>query len=119
MLFTQTSGTSGVDVEVNLSGLKPFTKHGLHLHTSADLRDACNATGPHYNPLDQKHGSRNSTVRHLGDLGNIEANMNGIAVAEWKGIDMDLLGPLSVVGRSCVVHKNEDDLGLGEPKDNS
>ena len=49
----------------------------------------------------------------MGDLGNIEANMNGIARQKFQSVDMHLNGPLSVLGRSCVIHKNEDDLGLG------
>ncbi len=53
-------------------------------------------------------------MRHLGDLGNIEANMNGIALSEFKGLDMQIMGPFSIIGRSCVIHKLEDDLGTGE-----
>ena len=67
----------------------------------------------HYNPTGSAHGSRNSNVRHLGDLANLEANQNGISIENWKGVDMDLTGPFSIIGRSCVIHKNEDDLGQG------
>jgi Cu-Zn family superoxide dismutase len=103
-----------VEISVNLSGLRPFSKHGLHIHTKGDIREGCNATGFHYNPFDQAHGSLDSEVRHIGDLGNVEANKNGNVVAEIPEVrDMHLLGPFSVVGRGCVIHKNEDDLGLG------
>ena len=40
--------------------------------------------------------------------------MNGNVVTEFTGIkDMQLLGPFSILGRACVIHKGEDDLGLG------
>ena len=100
-------------VDVSISGLKPFTKHGVHIHEFGDIRESCINTGRHYNPTGSEHGSRISEVRHLGDLGNLEANMNGIVINQWKGLDMDLTGPFSILGRSCVIHKNEDDLGLG------
>ncbi len=67
----------------------------------------------HYNPTGSAHGSRDSSVRHIGDLGNLEANQNGISIEKWQGVDMDLTGPFSILGRSCVIHKNEDDLGKG------
>lgn len=64
--------------------------------------------------MDRAHGSRDSEVRHLGDLGNIEANMNGNVVTDFTEVkDLELLGPFSILGRACVIHKNEDDLGLG------
>jgi len=30
--FNQKSCAGGVDISVSISGLKPFSKHGLHLH---------------------------------------------------------------------------------------
>ena len=41
--------------------------------------------------------------------------MNGNVVTEFTDVkDMELLGPFSIIGRACVIHKNEDDLGLGK-----
>ena len=54
--------------------------------------------------------------RHVGDLGNVIAGEDGKALYETETdmeLDIHLSGDLSVLGRSCVVHENEDDLGLG------
>ena len=41
--------------------------------------------------------------------------MNGNVVTEFTDVkDMELLGPFSILGRACIIHKNEDDLGLGK-----
>ena len=51
--------------------------------------------------------------RHLGDLGNIEANESGIALIDRTDRMVPLRGPQSVIGRSITVHQNFDDFGLG------
>ena len=51
--------------------------------------------------------------RHVGDLGNVVANEEGIATYEREDQLITLYGAYSVLGRSCVVHEGEDDLGLG------
>ena len=54
-----------------------------------------------------------TTRTDAGDLGNIEANDNGVAKVDIKDSHISLSGPLSVVGRSLVVHEDPDDLGQG------
>ena len=39
-----------------MKGLNPNAKHGIHIHEFGDLTDGCNTAGPHYNPLNKKHG---------------------------------------------------------------
>ncbi len=50
----------------------------------------------------------------MGDLGNIEAKA-GSAESEFQLIDaqIQLSGTYSIIGRSVVVHADEDDLGKG------
>lgn len=69
--------------------------------------------GPHYNPYGLTHGGPNVAERHVGDLGNVIANESGNA--EYHGEDslITLFGKFSVLGRSCVLHAGEDDLGQG------
>ena len=51
--------------------------------------------------------------RHVGDLGNLKTDERGNAY--WATTDplIRLFGDSSVVGRSVVVHQDEDDLGRG------
>ena len=52
--------------------------------------------------------------RHAGDLGNIAADANGVAVVSLTDSHIALAGPNSIVGRALVVHELEDDLGRGD-----
>ena len=52
-------------------------------------------------------------MRHVGDLGNVEANENGEANYSAEDSLITLYGNYSVLGRSCVLHTDVDDLGLG------
>ena len=59
------------------------------------------------------HGGPDSETRHVGDLGNVQADSQGNGRYEHSDAQIHLFGPYSVVGRSCVLHGNTDDLGLG------
>ncbi len=91
--------------------------HGLHIHWSSiesssdDPLEYCAKTGPHFNPTNGTHGNfSTSKLRHLGDYGNIES-LNGSIVANLVDETNKLVGPNSIIGRSLVLHKDEDDLG--------
>lgn len=83
-------------------------RHGFHIHEFGDLRspDGTSAGG-HYDFEGHKHGGPDDKEHHAGDLGNIEANEEGIAkiniVADWLKVHF-------VIGRSIVVHAGADDL---------
>ena len=51
--------------------------------------------------------------RHVGDLGNVEAKEDGTATYSREDHLVTLFGAYSVLGRSCVLHADPDDLGLG------
>lgn len=59
------------------------------------------------------HGGPGDDVRHVGDLGNIEADSDGVGV--YTAVDdlVMLSGAMSVIGRSMVIHADTDDLGKG------
>lgn len=59
------------------------------------------------------HGAPEDTVRHVGDLGNIQANGDGEATVNITDNIISLTGSNSILGRSIVVHSAEDDLGKG------
>ncbi|KAL4464018.1 hypothetical protein ABPG74_005955 [Tetrahymena malaccensis] len=94
-------------------------KHGFHIHEYGNLIDGCKSAGAHFNPTKQTHGAPDSKERHVGDLGNIENTLSEDNVAVYEIIDhlISLYGEYNVIGRSCVIHADEDDLGLGNFED--
>lgn len=46
-------------------------------------------------------------------MGNITANAAGEATLKVEDSQLKLIGPLSIIGRTVIVHADEDDLGLG------
>ena len=63
----------------------------------------CASAGGHYNPFGQTHGGPSDKIRHVGDLGNIEAGRNGTAVIDIVDCQIRLFGRTSIIGRSIVV----------------
>ena len=62
------------------------------------------------------HGPRTADIehRHVGDLGNITANENGIIIVEIQDRIIDLFDPdRSIANRTIVVHAMRDDGGQG------
>ena len=49
----------------------------------------------------------------VGDLGNIDANDEGVAIVNFEDKMVKLIGPHSIIGRSLVITSGEDDLGRG------
>eukprot|EP00873_Tetraselmis_striata_P024171 jgi/Tetstr1/444435/TSEL_032322.t1 len=97
----------------DITGMAPG-KHGFHIHEKADFSDGCNSAGPHYNPHGRTHGSPSDEERHAGDLGNIVASAAGGSKGSLADHLVKLEGPFSVIGRSVMVHADEDDLGRGD-----
>lgn len=99
-----------VVVEARISGLTPGL-HGFHVHERGNCTapDASSA-GAHFNPHSGAHGGPDSPSRHAGDLGNIEADANGVATyrAQVRGISLGA-GVDSIIGRSVIVHEKADD----------
>ena len=108
VIFTEVAG--GFQIEATVEGLEPG-KHGFHIHVLGDCTapDATSAGG-HYNPDGHPHAGPDQAKRHMGDLGNLEANP--IGRAHYMRLDdyVTLNGPKSIVGRAVIVHAGEDDL---------
>ena len=112
----------GTHLHGYIDGLTPG-KHGFHIHESADLSKCCDSLKGHYNPFGKTHGDRVKTdetgnqveniERHVGDLGNVIADYSGRATIDFVDTLIKLRGETSVIGRSIIVHADEDDLGLG------
>ena len=105
----------GVAVRAQFNEM-PAGKHGFHIHEFGDMSDGCATLGAHWNPTGQEHGSVHSRVRHAGDFGNVEKGK----VYRYFIKDARILSgstTFRVLGRSVVIHEDEDDLGLGGAPD--
>ncbi|XP_002433575.4 superoxide dismutase [Cu-Zn]-like [Ixodes scapularis] len=111
--FQQNDPEDLVTIIGDISGLSPGF-HGFHIHMKGDLTNGCESTGHHFDVgRGMWHGARQDVVRHVGDLGNVEADARGDAQFVIFDRLLSLNGPNSIVGRSAIIHKQEDDLGLG------
>jgi len=125
--FTQI-GTA-VTVDVLLSGIltNPDGNHGIHIHWFGDLRgqlinfgtpglnvSGALSVGSHYDPFSTgEHGcpdsSGTNTGSHAGDLGNWQA-IGGKIETSMTFSNFSIDGTInSVVGRTIVLHANQDD----------
>ena len=108
--ITFTKVNDGVKVVADLQGLTKG-KHGIHIHECGDCSAADGSSaGSHFNPMAKSHGAPMDAMRHEGDMGNIEADDSGKAHMEYIDKNISLEGMISIIGRSVIVHKNEDDL---------
>ncbi|XP_012532929.1 superoxide dismutase [Cu-Zn], chloroplastic isoform X2 [Monomorium pharaonis] len=110
--LVQTPSDGPVTITGKIYGLTEGL-HGFHVHEKGDLSMGCASAGAHFNPENVTHGAPQDTVRHVGDLGNIEANSAGEAVINITDNIISLKGSNSILGRAIVVHSDEDDLGKG------
>ncbi|VDN08386.1 unnamed protein product [Thelazia callipaeda] len=118
--FKQDNENSPTVITGEIKGLKPGL-HGFHIHQYGDSTNGCISAGPHFNPYDKAHGGPTDEVRHVGDLGNVEAGSDGTAFISIVDKIIQLHGPHSIIGRSVVVHADQDDLGkgMGDKKEES
>lgn len=107
VMFTQVTG--GVKVVADLQGLSKG-KHGIHIHEFGDCSSPDGSSaGGHFNPMMKSHGAPTDVMRHEGDMGNIEADESGKAHLEYVDKTISFEGNSSIIGKSVIVHKNEDD----------
>ena len=102
-----------------IEGFQPNSIHAIHIHESGDLTDGCDSACAHYNPFNKKHGGPHDIERHVGDLGNVYADQDGNILFEIVDSLVKLRGPYSVIGRSFIIHEDEDDLGKGGHSDSN
>ncbi|XP_014222507.1 superoxide dismutase [Cu-Zn], chloroplastic-like [Trichogramma pretiosum] len=111
--LTQSGLQGPVTVTGTLSGLTPNQLHGFHVHEKGDITGGCKSAGSHFNPDKRQHGGPDDFSRHVGDLGNVLADAQGVAHINMVDRQIALLGNRSIVGRAFVVHALPDDLGRG------
>ncbi len=95
---TFTEVADGVQVRAEITGLAPGN-HGFHVHEFGDCSAAdASSAGAHFNPTNKPHAGPDAPERHVGDMGNVEADASGKDDQQ------------SAIGRSVVVHAKADDL---------
>lgn len=111
--FEQKAESDPTTITWEITGNSPNALRGFHIHTFGDNTNGCTSAGPHFNPFGKDHGAPEDNTRHVGDLGNITTDSEGVAKGTKQDTLVKLLGEHSVVGRSVVVHDGTDDLGKG------
>lgn len=96
----------------------PSGLHGFHIHKAGDLRgEGCMGLCEHYDLGHHVHGAgpTSKKERHTGDLGNIAIPPKRSFIKKSYYIK----GPhvQHLLGRSLIVHEDEDDLGKGTHDD--
>ncbi|TNN59050.1 Superoxide dismutase [Cu-Zn] [Liparis tanakae] len=109
--FEQESDAAPVKLSGEIKGLATG-EHGFHVHAFGDNTNGCVSAGPHFNPHNKTHAGPNDEDRHVGDLGNVTAEDN-VAKIDITDKMITLTGPLSIIGRTMVIHEKVDDLGKG------
>ena len=106
-------GKDGLKVKLSAKGLQPGAVHGIHVHENG----VCNApdytsAGAHFDPTGENvHGAHDAEDSHLGDLGNLTANDEGVAKRRIKVKGATTTeGSTNFVGRALILHVGPDDL---------
>ena len=112
--FTEELNEGLVRIDLNITGLKPNSLHGFHVHEAGDLTDKCTSMCAHFNPYGKSHGCPGMKERHVGDLGNIKTNSKGEAKYSFYDDVIKLRGTkCNIIGRGLIIHEDEDDCGKG------
>ena len=103
---TFTEAENGVKIQGSFEGLTPGM-HGFHIHEYGDCTaDDGTSAGGHFNPAGNPHGAPSDMERHMGDLGNIEADDNGMASVD---ITDETVSLDQILGRGVIIHAGQDD----------
>lgn len=100
-----------IEVFAKIVNQAPGSIHGLHIHAYGDhtLLSAASA-GSHFNPNAGTHGLPYEGNSHMGDLGNVIADNNGVIV-HHAFYDNKITfggGAMNVIGRAVVLHALPD-----------
>ena len=96
-----------------VSGLKPNSEHGFHIHEKGDCSapDGSSAGG-HFNPAHSEHGNVSTNPHHGGDMPNIVADAQGNATVDAvisSNVNLGKGDAFDITGRAVIVHADPDD----------
>jgi Cu-Zn family superoxide dismutase len=102
----------GVRVTALVRGLEPDSRHGFHIHQFGDAtRPDATSAGSHYDPAGTEHHARPGAgdAHHAGDMGNLEADGQGVARLEKTFRGMSIAGDHApILGRAVIIHAQPD-----------
>jgi Cu-Zn family superoxide dismutase len=114
VMFTEDLKKNDVIIDIHIIGLKKNGKHGFHVHESGDLSENCKSMCAHFNPYGKTHGCPGMKERHVGDLGNLHTDAQGVAHYRMRDNVIKLRGnKANIIGRGLIIHADEDDCGQG------
>ncbi len=110
VIFVETDGT--VKMEARMDKVTQGM-HAIHIHTEGDCSSADGkSAGGHWNPTGEDHGKWGIPPFHGGDIGNFEADKNGLGSITLE-TDLWCVGcndeTKNILGKSIIVHAGEDD----------
>jgi len=110
VIFTETNGR--VNMTANITGLAAGN-HAIHIHAIGDCSaDDGTSAGGHWNPTNVDHGKWGTAPFHIGDIGNIVADANGIGTIS-RDTDLWCIDcndeTKNVVGKAIIIHEGVDD----------
>jgi len=97
LILHQAQEEAPTTIDGSIKGLQPG-KHGFHVHVFGDFTEGYITAGSIFNPFGRNHGAPDDEERMVGDLGNIEADMDGIANVNIEDRQLKLIGPHSIIG---------------------
>ncbi len=109
-----------VMLHAKVTGLKPNSEHGFHIHDKGDCSKAdFTSAGGHFNPSQQAHGTQTGE-HHVGDMPNLKADGAGNVEVKLMLHTVSLTpgAPNNVIGRAVIIHANPDDY-QSQPAGNS
>lgn len=111
-----TQESSGVRIQMEVSGLSPG-KHGLHIHSSGACEPpAFKSAGSHFSPRNHKHGFLDSEGPHEGDLPMLDVNSDGMVTGydfTTTRVSLSRDSLQQSEGTSLIIHDKPDDYLTG------
>ena len=102
-----------VHVTGTITGLKPNSEHGFHIHEFGDCSapDGSSAGG-HFNPAKSEHGQVSADPHHGGDMPNLKADADGKATIDApvsNNVNIGKGDGFDILNHAVIVHADADD----------